>query len=126
MSHGANIRALHRQLLRAGTFATRTSNDSKRILWSKIRDGFKEHHNERDANKLEELMANAAGQSVGKEHAIVKNLTTLHYFRSKYAERPPFYNKKQPLYVTQLHYHAYDEIDLTISMLNKTLGLCLR
>lgn len=58
MSHGANIRSLHRQLLRAGTFATRTSTDSKRIVWSKIQDGFREHYNERDANKLEDLMTN--------------------------------------------------------------------
>jgi hypothetical protein len=62
MSHGANIRSLHRQLLRAGTFATRTSNDSKQIVWSKIREGFHEQRSERDSNKLEDLMTN------GKAH----------------------------------------------------------
>jgi len=68
----------------------------------------------------------AAGRYQGIEHQIVKNLTSLHYFRSQYEERPPFYNKKLQPEVAKLHKHAYDEMDLTVAMLNRSLGLSLR
>lgn len=40
--------------------------------------------------------------------------------------RPPFYNKKLPQDIRELHNHAYDEFDTTVSMLNQSLGLSLR
>ncbi|CAO3670717.1 unnamed protein product [Umbelopsis ramanniana] len=131
----ADIRALHRQLLRAGSMATWPLPKNKRIVWTKIRAGFDEHRHEQNVDNLKVLVDNAsntvlfliaAGRHHGVEHQIVKNLTSLHYFRSQYNERPPFYNKKLPQDIRELHNHAYDEFDTTVSMLNQSLGLSLR
>ena len=50
-----NVRALHRKLLRAGSFATWPSSADKRVVWSKIRDGIYEHRHETDPDKLKIL-----------------------------------------------------------------------
>ncbi|GAB5592693.1 hypothetical protein Unana1_07593 [Umbelopsis nana] len=124
-----NVRALHRKLLRAGSFATWPSSADKRVVWSKIRDGICEHRHETDPDKLKVLETtgmDTAGRYQGIEHQIVKNLILLHNFRSQYEERPPFYNKKLRPDVAELHKHAYDELDMTVAMLNQSLGLCLR
>ncbi|KAH8548274.1 hypothetical protein BGW37DRAFT_183704 [Umbelopsis sp. PMI_123] len=131
----ADIRALHRRLLRAGSVASWPSPKGKAIVWAKIRAGFDENRNEQDSGNLKVLVDNAsntilfllaAGRRRSVEHQIVKNLTSMHYFRTQYNERPPFYNKKLPSDIRDLHNHAYDEFDLTLAMLNKSLGLSLR
>lgn len=54
----AEIRALHRQLLRAGSMATWPSPKNKRIVWTKIRAGFEEHRHEHNVDKLKVLVDN--------------------------------------------------------------------
>jgi Complex 1 protein (LYR family) len=54
----ADIRALHRQLLRAGSVATWPSSKNKGIVWTKIRAGFDEHRHEQDLDNLKVLVDN--------------------------------------------------------------------
>lgn len=56
----AEVRALQRNLLRAGSFATWPSAKDKQIVWSKIRDGFQENRIESDPDKLKVLETNGA------------------------------------------------------------------
>lgn len=61
----------------------------------------------------------------GMEHTLINNLCQLHYLTSKDDIRPPFYNRKFPPQVKQLHETSTQDLQLVIQMLNKDLKLLL-
>ncbi|KAM0561708.1 hypothetical protein ACHAPJ_002877 [Fusarium lateritium] len=69
----------------------------------------------------------AAAKETGMEHRILKNLIKVNqfrYVRKKFTRWDPFTKTHSGMKgETQTAYHHYD---MTVAMLNKTMGLCLR
>ncbi|KAI8975000.1 hypothetical protein BDB01DRAFT_805673 [Pilobolus umbonatus] len=125
----------YRTFLREGYKAVKgnTHNQRKEIRLL-IREGFRKHADVQDPEEKQKLMLKAkntlelltiASERRGIAHDIVRNLCYLKYFRDKYNERPPMFNRKMNADTRNEFKDAYTELDCMKDMLNKDLDLCL-
>ncbi|KAL1915580.1 uncharacterized protein VTP21DRAFT_6704 [Calcarisporiella thermophila] len=127
-------RSLYRRLWRAGHAAVSNAAPAKYIFRRKLRDGFNENLSaspdqcpilfSRAHNTL--LFLDQAARRRGLEHKVIKNLCQMGIYHQKYAERPPFWNRKLKPHQHKLHAASYDGYYRTIEMLNESLGVFLR
>ncbi|KAJ4255597.1 hypothetical protein NW762_009594 [Fusarium torreyae] len=118
-------RHMYRNLLRA----VQHTSPARWVARDQIRAAFREPGAVFDEKATKRTMwfLEAAAKETGMEHRILKNLIKVSQFR--YVRRK--YTRWDPL--TKTHFDmkgdaqtAYHHYDMTVAMLNKTMGLCLR
>ncbi|KAJ3530301.1 hypothetical protein NM208_g9385 [Fusarium decemcellulare] len=126
----ANIEIVHayRHLYRSLLKAVQYSMPSRFIALEQLRTAFRERGATFDPRGVKRTIwfLEAAAKERGMEHKILKNLLFVHSRR--FSQRKPWY-KVQPdmkLPMVERSKTSFHHYDMTIAMLNKTMGLCLR
>ncbi|KAL6860405.1 hypothetical protein ACO1O0_004433 [Amphichorda felina] len=122
-------RRLYRGLLRGVQYA----RPARFIARDQLRAAFREPGATLDAEGVKRTVwfLEAAAKERGLEHSILKNLIEV---QRKRARSPPEWRKSLRESQTTKGKHtfadhkrtAYDHYEMTVAMLNKTMGLCLR
>ncbi|KAI1093745.1 DUF1763-domain-containing protein [Rostrohypoxylon terebratum] len=131
-----DIEVIHayRHLWRGLLHAVQFSTPARYIARDRIRKAFREETklDTRSVNRTVRFLE-AAARMRGLEHTIVKNMMLTGYYRY-FDSRIPWKNYEQtldrPKKARGLEAHlkdtSYKHYDMTIAMLNKSMGLCLR
>ncbi|KLJ10322.1 hypothetical protein EMPG_14303 [Blastomyces silverae] len=128
-----NVAVLHayRHLYRTGLQAVRYSSPARHVLLWTLRKSFRngapnEFDPRRVVNTLEFLRL--ASSSTSTEHKIVKNLLHVRFWQQpqKLAEGDPKFFVTQTGARSQMKAAAYRPFEMTLKMLNESLGLCLK
>ncbi|EGE86165.1 hypothetical protein RJZ56_004149 [Blastomyces dermatitidis] len=128
-----NVAVLHayRHLYRTGLQAVRYSSPARHVLLWTLRKSFRngtpnEFDPRRVVNTLEFLRL--ASSSTSTEHKIVKNLLHVRFWQQphKLAEGDPKFFGTQTGARAQMRAIAYRPFEMTLKMLNESLGLCLK
>ncbi|KAK9417892.1 putative DUF1763-domain-containing protein [Seiridium unicorne] len=128
----ADINVLHayRHLYRHGLRAVQFSKPSRYVLRDRLRVAFREKNATLDAAAVEKtvLFLEAAQRSSGLEHKVLKNLlfVALHRYQPRPLKISILENKRMIPFNKELKATAFKHYDMTIAMLNKSMGLCLR
>ncbi|KAH6621047.1 hypothetical protein B0J18DRAFT_215650 [Chaetomium sp. MPI-SDFR-AT-0129] len=133
-----NLVHSYRHLLRAGLRAVQFSKPSRYIIRDVLRKEFRDPRGEFEAEKARRTVwfLNAAAQSRGLEHKILKNLCRVHWERKQVEHAVPWRMKvikmtddkarKWTLPADSIKGTEFEHYDRTIAMLNDSMGLCLR
>ncbi|KAK3387098.1 hypothetical protein B0H63DRAFT_447986 [Podospora didyma] len=146
----------YRRLLRAGLRAVQYSKPARYLLVDKVRAGFRHRDGVFDAERVRRTtwFLNAAAQSRGIEHRIVKNLLFVAWMRQRRVRHhwtmvqqsakrvkdrmvadeekkarmadKPWMKLKEDMRPDIISGHEYEHFDRTVTMLNDTMGMCLR
>ncbi|KAI1107375.1 DUF1763-domain-containing protein [Jackrogersella minutella] len=125
----------YRHLYRGLLHAVQFSAPARYIARERLRGAFRKEQATFDPRSVARTVKflGAAARNRGLEHSILKNLLLTNYYR--------YYGKKAPWKVVEMEANrtrkekevkthvegtAYKHYDMTIAMLNKTMGLCLR
>lgn len=131
-----DIEVIHayRHLWRGLLHAVQFSTPARYVARDQLRKAFREETKLeiRSVNRTVRFLE-AAARMRGLEHTILKNMMLTGYYRY-YASRTPWKTYEQrlgrPKKEKNLEGHlkdtAYKHYDMTIAMLNKSMGLCLR
>ncbi|KAK4458837.1 hypothetical protein QBC42DRAFT_275908 [Cladorrhinum samala] len=132
----------YRKLLRAGLRAVQFSKPSRFIVRDQLRAGFRDTNNKFEPERVRRTIwfLNAAAQERGLEHKILKNLCRVQFERSRELGKGNWKTKikllqdeeakiskkgaKRPYDPIQAG--KYEFYDLTVQMLNDSMGMCLR
>ncbi|KFH41469.1 hypothetical protein ACRE_078120 [Hapsidospora chrysogenum ATCC 11550] len=120
-------RRLYRSLLQAVQYAT----PARYIARDQLRAAFREPDATLDPEGIKRTVwfLQAASKERGLEHKILKNLIEVQGRRVSSALPWPRAlsesRRKKDLFASHKR-SAYDHFDMTVAMLNKTMGLCLR
>ncbi|KAI0025655.1 DUF1763-domain-containing protein [Xylariomycetidae sp. FL0641] len=134
-SHEEIIHA-YRSLYRNALNAVKFSKKARFIVRDQLRTAFREkgaQYNRRGVIRTN-LFFLAAERQAGLEHRILKSLISTEYFRNYYDRETwrhsslELANKTRKKKAAELHMEKtrYKHYDMTVAMLNKTTGLCLR
>ncbi|KAL7934910.1 hypothetical protein V8C35DRAFT_300150 [Trichoderma chlorosporum] len=119
-------RGLYRGLLRAVQY----SAPARYVVRDQLRAAFRERDAslDREGVKRTVWFLEAAAKERGLEHKILKNLIRVRLDRSwgLRAWKRALNETKQKPEVRQLQQEAMQHYDMTVAMLNKSMGLCLR
>lgn len=89
-----NLELIHayRRLLRAGLRAVQFSQPSRSTLTERLREGFRDPHGTFDPERVRRTVwfLNAAAQTRGLEHRILKNLCRVHWEKQREVRRTPW------------------------------------
>lgn len=125
-----------RRLYRSALRAVQYSKPARYVVRDQLRAAFRDSKAGADAFDPEAVRRtiwffNAAAQSRGLEHRIVRNLVTTAYWRRRRAAtmqttwKVVVERKKNPA-VHDVDGTEYDHYDRTLQKLNETMRLCLR
>ncbi|KAL7941684.1 hypothetical protein V8C42DRAFT_334467 [Trichoderma barbatum] len=119
-------RSLYRGLLRA----VQHSAPARYVVRDQLRAAFRERDAALDKEGVKRTVwfLEAAAKEKGLEHKILKNLVRVRLDRS-WAMRTwkrALNDTKQKPETRQLQQQALQHYDMTVAMLNKSMGLCLR
>ncbi|KAI1136583.1 DUF1763-domain-containing protein [Hypoxylon sp. FL0543] len=131
-----DLKVIHayRHLYRGLLHAVQFSKPARYIARDQLRRAFREERAKHDPRRIARTLRflEAAGRTRGLEHSILRNLLLTAYYRYyesltrwkivEHADRQP---KKSEMEV-HMQKTAYKHYDMTIAMLNKSMGLCLR
>ncbi|KAI1471221.1 DUF1763-domain-containing protein [Daldinia caldariorum] len=124
-------RHLYRQLLHAVKF----SKPARFVARDQLRAAFRDKNAKFDPRSTTRTLRflEAAARARGLEHNILKNLLVVAWHRTnvtrvawKTVEHSIQAPRKQTDLEKYIHKTAYRQYDMTVAMLNKSLGLCLR
>ncbi|KAK1597745.1 uncharacterized protein LY79DRAFT_666554 [Colletotrichum navitas] len=124
-------RHLYRELLRAVQFAS----PYRYIVRDQLRAAFREKEASWDKEEYKRTMwfLQAAAREAGLEHKILKNLIRMAHERQKLAPWKIIYRKAEEMKGKTLYEEdkqitstAFNHYDMTVAMLNKTMGIRLR
>ncbi|KAI1418094.1 DUF1763-domain-containing protein [Hypoxylon sp. FL1857] len=129
-----DIKVIHayRHLYRGLLHAIQFSRPALYIVRDQLRKAFREERAKLDPRSIARTLRflEAATRARGLEHRILKNLLLTAYFRHeasrhswRHVERLPEKKGNMEEHVQQT---AYKHYDMTVAMLNKSMGLCLR
>ncbi|KAK7980104.1 hypothetical protein PG990_002968 [Apiospora arundinis] len=133
----ANLEVIHayRHLYRGLLHAVQFSKPARYVARHQLRTAFEESGATFDAKSVANTIGflDAAARSRGPEHKVLKNLLMIAYFRL-YGHRPSWKHvkldtqmrRKETEFAKHARETAYKHYDMTIAMLNKSMGLCLR
>ncbi|KAK3989806.1 hypothetical protein QBC44DRAFT_78002 [Cladorrhinum sp. PSN332] len=132
----------YRKLLRSGLRAVQFSKPSRYIIRDQLRDGFRDTKNTFEPERIRRTIwfFNAAAADRGMEHKILKNLCRVRFERVREMSRGTWKTKvklwgdKEVKRVKKGEERLHDPIqagkygfyDLTVKMLNDSMGMCLR
>ncbi|KAK1961776.1 DUF1763-domain-containing protein [Colletotrichum sublineola] len=124
-------RHLYRELLRAVQFAS----PYRYVVRNQLRAAFREKEAAWDKEEYKRTMwfLQAAAREAGLEHKILKNLIRVAHERQKLAPWRISYRKAEEMKGKKLYEEgkqitstAFNHYDMTVAMLNKTMGIRLR
>ncbi|KAG9258992.1 uncharacterized protein F5Z01DRAFT_669727 [Emericellopsis atlantica] len=117
-------RTLHRKLLQGVQYA----RPARYTVIQALRSAFREPKAQfdREAIKRTTWFLEAAAKERGIEHQILKNLVKVRGLRGKKEPWRKMYNESLSKRPDISKDNAYLHYDMTVAMLNKTMGLCLR
>ncbi|KAI6080571.1 DUF1763-domain-containing protein [Hypoxylon rubiginosum] len=133
----ANLKIIHayRHIYRGLLHAIQFSKPARFTARDQLRAAFRDERSKLDSRSIARTLRflEAATRTRGLEHTILRNLLLTAYYRQKDAQNPWKFvdqNLKHPRRETELEKHvrktAYKHYDMTVAMLNKSMGLCLR
>jgi hypothetical protein len=116
-------RHLYRNLLRAVQY----SSPARYIVRDQVRQAFRDPNGTLDpeAYKRTVWFLKAATKETGLEHKIIKNLVRMHHSRNFHLKSWAMTARDQSNPTGKAE-NFYEHYDMTLAMLNKTMGLCLR
>jgi len=118
----------YRHLYRALLHAVQYSAPARYVARNQLRDAFRrgqrEQFNQQKISRTLEFL-NAATRERGLEHRILKNLLHVAFWRAYNLERPRKLAKSN-LLAAHLDKTARTHYEMTLAMLNDSMGLCLR
>ncbi|KAK2032201.1 DUF1763-domain-containing protein [Colletotrichum zoysiae] len=132
--HVEKIRAyrhIYRELLRAVQFAS----PYRYVVRDQLRAAFREKEASWDKEEYKRTLwfLQAAAREAGLEHKILKNLIRVAHERKQAASWRASYRKAEDMKGKKLYHEgkqitstAFDHYNLTVAMLNKTMGIRLR
>ncbi|WYZ37482.1 hypothetical protein EsH8_II_000988 [Colletotrichum jinshuiense] len=124
-------RHLYRELLRAVQFEA----PYRYVVRDQLRTAFREKGGSIDSEeyKRTKWFLQAASRESGVEHKILKNLVRVAHERHKLQPWRHAYRKAEEIkdktliqQANEMNATAYDHFDMTVTMLNKTMGIRLR
>ncbi|OTB04169.1 hypothetical protein M426DRAFT_164462 [Hypoxylon sp. CI-4A] len=125
----------YRHLYRGLLHAVQFSKPARYIARDKIRTAFRDEQAKLDPRSTARTLRflEAAARSRGIEHNVLRSLLLTAYYRN-YASKQPWKIVEQAMHRPKkernLEEHiqktAYKHYDMTVAMLNKSMGLCLR
>ncbi|KAI0843470.1 DUF1763-domain-containing protein [Hypoxylon sp. FL0890] len=133
----ADLKVIHayRHLYRGLLHAVQFSKPARYIARDQLRRAFREERAKFDPRSTIRTLRflEAAARTRGLEHSILKNLLLTAYYRY-YLTREPWKIIEQAMHrpkseenmEAHIKKTAYKHYDMTIAMLNKSMGLCLR
>ncbi|ETS78761.1 hypothetical protein PFICI_08614 [Pestalotiopsis fici W106-1] len=128
----ADIQVLHayRHLYRHGLRAIQFSKPARFVLRDRLRAAFREKGAQLDQAGVAKTLQffEAAQGSRGLEHKVLKNLlfVAFHRYEGRGMKTTTIENFKIRPLNREFRATAYKHYDMTIAMLNKSMGLCLR
>ncbi|KAI1343938.1 DUF1763-domain-containing protein [Xylariaceae sp. FL0016] len=133
----ADLEVIHayRHLYRGLLHAVQFSKPARYVAREKLRTAFREKGAKFDIRGVARTIRflDAATRERGLEHSVLKNILTMSYFRDYYKRmdwKRIHGDQANPRRMTEFEQHmqniAYKHYDMTIAMLNKSVGLCLR
>ncbi|KOS22214.1 UPF0593 mitochondrial protein [Escovopsis weberi] len=119
-------RHLYRGLLRAVQY----SSPARYVARDQLRAAFREPGGTLDAEGVRRTVwfLKAAGKEKGLEHRMLRNLLEVSRRRGQRGAWRKVLNesRQKPNVMTEQQDIAWEHYDMTVAMLNKTMGLCLR
>ncbi|KAK8039771.1 hypothetical protein PG993_008182 [Apiospora rasikravindrae] len=133
----ANLEIIHayRHLYRGLLHAVQFSKPARYVARHQLRAAFREDGAVFDPKGVAKTIAflDAATRSRGPEHKVLKNLLTIAFHRDfgnrqswRHVKLATQSGKKDTEFAKHARATAYKHYDMTIAMLNKSMGLCLR
>lgn len=124
----------YRSLYKTSLHAVRYSSPAKYVLRDRLRRAFRDSHaSDFDAKRIKNTIKflKAAASDTGIEHKVLKNLSLVWYAeRDQWRERDETIArlKRQHNYEFALkaNTQAYDHFYHVLTLLNESMGLCLR
>lgn len=118
----------YRHLLRAGLRAVQYAKPARNVIVNQMREAFREPEATYDAEgaKRTRWFLEAAARSRGLEHRILKNLIQVHITRKRGGEARWRPHGNQKVMRGQVPSEAYIHFDMTLAMLNHSMGTLLR
>ncbi|KAJ4038536.1 hypothetical protein NW761_009129 [Fusarium oxysporum] len=118
-------RHLYRNLLKAVQYAI----PARFVARDQLRRAFREPGATYDGRGIKRTIwfLQAAAKEKGLEHKILKNLLRvrqMRYRKKDYSAYDPLKHAEQEM--KEANATAYNHYDMTVAMLNKTMGICLR
>ncbi|KAI0432868.1 DUF1763-domain-containing protein [Xylaria sp. FL1042] len=115
----------YRHLYRGLLHAVQFSKPARYTARNQLRRAFRERGAKYDHRGIVRtiLFLNAATRERGLEHRVLKNLLLIAWHRYDNANNWKHVQKELEIHVQAT---AYNHYDMTIAMLNKSMGLCLR
>ncbi|KAI1165488.1 DUF1763-domain-containing protein [Nemania serpens] len=132
----ADLKIIHayRHLYRGLLHAVQFSKPARYTALHQLRRAFREKGAKYDARGITRtvLFLRAAARERGIEHQVLRNLLIIAWYR--YEDKPSWrqvqVEQTTPQKRTELQEHVqatvYKHYEMTIAMLNKSMGLCLR
>ncbi|KAI0124903.1 hypothetical protein BJ170DRAFT_480804 [Xylariales sp. AK1849] len=133
----ADIQVIHayRQLYRSGLRAVQFSKPARYVYRDRLRVAFREKDAKLEPTSVARTVQflEAAGRTRGLEHKVLKNLLMVAFYRH-FAYRQSMRrqrisnerNNKQTDFTRHTEATAFKHYDMTLAMLNRSMGLCLR
>lgn len=128
----ADTQVLHayRHLYRHGLRAVQFAKPARYILRDRLRVAFREKNGQLDQAAISKTIQflEAAQRSRGLEHKVLKNLLFVAFHRYSTRGLKLTITESNKLNSKQKEFKAmaFGHYDMTIAMLNKSMGLCLR
>ncbi|KAK8086330.1 hypothetical protein PG994_001304 [Apiospora phragmitis] len=133
----ANLEVIHayRHLYRGLLHAVQFSKPARYVARRQLRTAFEEDEAVFNPQGVARTIAflDAAARSRGPEHKVLKNLLIIAYYRVhghaplwRHMKLNTESRKKETEFARHVRETAYKHYDMTIAMLNKSMGLCLR
>ncbi|KAI2779150.1 DUF1763-domain-containing protein [Daldinia loculata] len=132
-----DLKVIHayRHLYRGLLHAVQFSKPARYVARDQLRTAFREERAKFDPRNTARTLRflEAAARTRGLEHNILKNLLVVAYYRY-YASRMPWKMVEHSIHAPRkrtefeifIQKTAYKHYDMTVAMLNKSMGLCLR
>ncbi|KAI1855142.1 hypothetical protein JX266_000007 [Neoarthrinium moseri] len=120
----------YRHLYRHGLRAVQFSKPSRYTFRDQLRKAFRDRDAKFDPSSISRTVEflEAATRTRGLEHKVLKNLLHVawHRYRPRNLKYRMLDQQKTDEFNKQIRVAGYKQYDMTIAMLNKSMGLCLR
>ncbi|RSL97632.1 hypothetical protein CDV31_012958 [Fusarium ambrosium] len=126
MSTKPNPAHAYRRLYRCLLKAVQHTFPARFVVRDQLRSAFREpgaKYNEKGIQRTIWFLE-AAAKEKGMEHRILKNLVKVQLGRGYYKKWVPMRGERSAIGIVKMT--AYQHYDMTVAMLNKTMGLLLR
>ncbi|KAJ4197585.1 hypothetical protein NW767_001171 [Fusarium falciforme] len=121
-----NVVHAYRRLYRCLLQAVQYTIPARFVVRDQLRAAFRDPDMRYDENAIKRTIwfLEAAAREKGMEHKILKNLVKVQLGRAYHSSWQPMRGERTPM--GEVKMTAYQHYDMTVAMLNKTMGLLLR